>query len=228
MWGRKIVKRYLLSGANYCQEQRCANQFVSHQSLSLTAIGVLLSFLLVNILSGCSTTGKVADCETFVKTNLQVDAYFAKNSTDAVALGKKKFNGVEEQKKLAKEYLSFFLQSAESSARAIAAIQGMSLKDGQLQTLQTEYLDITKKTKGAIDRLAVISAERSTSPITDKVVKDPKLDVKLMAKSKQLDDDFQERVQALRELGGKEGQVIDRVNAYCGQSAPVNSPASNK
>ncbi len=178
------------------------------------------------MVSGCNTTSKIADCETFVKTNQQVDTYFAKNSSDGVALGKKKFNGVEEQKKLAKEYLTFFLQSAETSTKAISAIQGMSLKDQQLQTLQAEYLSITKKTKEAIDRLAVISAEQSTSEITDAIVKDPQLDLKLVAKSKQLDDDFQEKVKALGTLGQEEGQVIDKVNAYCGQPIPSNSPSS--
>jgi hypothetical protein len=226
MWGIKIVKQYLLSMAYYCRRQRYAKDFAQHKSLSPKAIGGLL-ILLVTMLSGCTTTGKMPDCETFVKTNRQVDAYFAKNSTDGAALGKKKFNGVEEQKKLAKEYLTFFLQSAETSNRAITAIQGMSLKDEQLQTLQTEYLSITKKTKEAIDRLAVISAEQNTSPITDAIVKDPKLDVKLMAKSKQLDDDFQEKVKVLRELGGEEGKVIDKVNAYCGQPVPSNSPTSS-
>jgi uncharacterized protein YnzC (UPF0291/DUF896 family) len=194
------------------------------KSLLPKAIGGLL-ILLVTMLSGCTTTVKMADCETFVKTNRQVDAYFAKNTIDGAALGQKKFNGVEEQKKLAQEYLTFFLQSVETSTRAIAAIQGMSLKDEQLQTSQTEYLNITKKTKEAIKRLAVISAEQNTSPITDAIVKDPKLDVKLVAKSKQLDDDFQERVKVLRELGGEEGKVIDKVNAYCGQ--PVPSPTSS-
>jgi hypothetical protein len=257
MWGIKIVKRYLLSMAYYFQRQRSANRpFVSKtydfQPLPPKAItsgascghvwsgrsvfsdswvagrAAIGGFMLVVILlSGCTTTGKMADCETFVKTNRQVDAYFAKNSTDGAALGKKKFNGVEEQKKLAKEYLTFFLQSAETSNKAIVAIQGLSLKDEQLQTLQAEYLSITKKTKEAIDRLAVISAEQNTSPITDAIVKDPKLDVKLVAKSKQLDDDFQEKVKALRELGGEEGKVIDKVNAYCGQSAPSNSPAGS-
>jgi hypothetical protein len=224
MWGIKIVKRYLLSMANYCQRQRSANDFAQHKSLSPKVICGFI--LVVAMLSGC-TSGKMADCETFVKTNRQVDAYFAKNSTDGAALGKKKFNGVEEQKKLAKEYLTFFLQSAETSAKAIGAIQGMSLKDEQLKTLQTEYLSITKKTKEAIDRLAVISAEQNTSPITDAIVKDPKLDVKLMAKSKQLDDDFQERVKVLRELGGEEGKVIDKVNAYCGQPAPSGNPTAS-
>jgi hypothetical protein len=247
MWGIKIVKRYLLSIAEYCQRQRSANlpvvcktddfaPMLSPKVLNSSAVaamsGVLL--LVVTVLSGCTTSGKMADCETFVKTNRQVDAYFAKNSTDGAALGKKKFNGVEEQKKLAKEYLIFFLQSAETSNKAISAIQGMSLKDEQLQALQTEYLSITKKTKEAIDRLAVISAEQNTSPITDAIVKDPQLDMKLVAKSKQLDDDFQEKVKVLRELGGEEGKVIDKVNAYCGQPAPsggstspTNSPTSS-
>jgi hypothetical protein len=219
------VKRYWLLKAYYCQRQHCPNEFAQH--MQPKAISGLLLLLLVTMLSGCNTTGKMADCETFVKTNRQVDAYFAKNSTDGAALGKKKFNGVEEQKKLAKEYLTFFLQSAETSTKAIAAIQGMSLKDEQLQTLQTEYLGITKKTKEAIDRLAVISAEQSTSPITDAIVKDPKLDLKLMAKSQQLDDDFQEKVKVLRELGAEEGKVIDKVNAYCGQPAPSNSSTNN-
>lgn len=211
------MKQYLLSMAHFDLAQQ--------KSLSPKAVGGLL-ILLVTMLSGCTATGKMADCETFVKTNRQVDAYFAKNSTDGAVLGKKKFNGVEEQKKLAQEYLTFFLQSAETSTKAIAAIQGMSLKDEQLQTSQTEYLNITKKTKEAIKRLAVISAEQNTSPITDAIVKDPKLDVKLVAKSKQLDDDFQERVKVLRELGGEEGKVIDKVNAYCGQSLPSpNLPA---
>jgi hypothetical protein len=238
MWGIKIVKRSLLSIAEYCQRQRSANrqvvtydlaQMLSPKVLNSGAVaaisGVLL--LVVMMLSGCTASGKMADCETFVKTNRQVDAYFAKNSTDGAALGKKKFNGVEEQKKLAKEYLNFFLQSAETSNKAIAAIQGMSLKDAQLQTMQTEYLSITKKTKEAIDRLAVISAEQNTSPITDAIVKDPQLDVKLVAKSKQLDDDFQEKVKVLRELGGEEGKVIDKVNAYCGQPTPSGSPTGS-
>jgi hypothetical protein len=226
------VKRYLLSIAYYCQGQRFANQQVVGktsnfaQPLLPKSIGVLLIWL-VTLLSGCNTTGKMADCETFVKTNRQVDAYFAKNTTDGATLSKKKFNGVAEQKKLAKEYLTFFLQSAETSTKAIAAIQGMSLKDEQLQTLQTEYLSITKKTKAAIDRLAVISAEQNTSAITDAIVKDPKLDIKLVAKSKQLDDDFQEKVTALGALGGEEGQVIDKVNAYCGQPTPSNSPTNS-
>ncbi len=213
--------------AYYCQRRSCANDFTQHNLLSPRAFGGLLILLLVTMVSGCNTTGKMVDCETFVQTNRQVDAYFAKNSTDGVALGKKKFNGVEEQKKLAKEYLTFFLQSAETSAKAIAAIQGMSLKDQQLQTLQTEYLGITKKTKEAIDRLAVISAEQSTSEITDAIIKDPQLDLKLVAKSKQLDDDFQEKVKALSTLGKKEGQVIDKVNAYCGQPIPSNSPTTS-
>jgi uncharacterized protein YnzC (UPF0291/DUF896 family) len=217
MWGIKIVKRYLLSMADYCQRQRYANVFA--QPLRPKAISGLI-ILLVTMLPGCTTTVKMADCETFVKTNRQVDAYFAKNTMDGAALGQKKFNGVEEQKKLAQEYLTFFLQSAETSTKAIAAIQGMSLKDEQLKTLQTEYLNITKKTKEAIKRLAVISAEQNTSSITDAIVKDPKLDVKLVAKSKQLDDDFQEKVKVLRELGGEEGKVIDKVNAYCGQPLP--------
>jgi hypothetical protein len=217
MWGIKIVKRYLLSMADYCQRQRYTNVFA--QPLWPKAISGLI-ILLVTMLPGCTTTVKMADCETFVKTNRQVDAYFAKNTMDGAALGQKKFNGVEEQKKLAQEYLTFFLQSAETSTKAIAAIQGMSLKDEQLQTLQTEYLNITKKTKEAIKRLAVISAEQNTSSITDAIVKDPKLDVKLVAKSKQLDDDFQEKVKVLRELGGEEGKVIDKVNAYCGQPLP--------
>ncbi len=213
------MKRYLLSVAYYCQRQRYGKDF-AQRTLSPKVISGLLT-LLVLMLSGCA--GKVADCETFVKTNRQVDAYFVKNSADGAILGKKKFNGVEEQKKLAKEYLTFFLQSAETSNKAITAIQGMSLKDEQLQSLQSAYLSITKKTKEAIDRLAVISAEQNTSPITDAIVKDPKLDVKLMAKSKQLDDDFQEKVKALRELGGEEGKIIDKVNAYCGQPAPSGS-----
>ncbi len=217
MWGIKIVKRYLLSMADYCQRQRYANVFA--QPLRPKAISGLI-VLLVTMLPGCTTTVKMADCETFVKTNRQVDAYFAKNTMDGAALGQKKFNGVEEQKKLAQEYLTFFLQSAETSTKAIAAIQGMSLKDEQLKTLQTEYLNITKKTKEAIKRLAVISAEQNTSSITDAIIKDPKLDVKLVAKSKQLDDDFQEKVKVLRELGGEEGKVIDKVNAYCGQPLP--------
>jgi hypothetical protein len=238
MWGIKIVKRSWLSIAKYCQRQRSANRQVVCETsdlaqppkmLNSSAVAPISGVVLwvVTILSGCTTSGKMADCETFVKTNRQVDAYFVKNSADGAALGKKKFNGVEEQKKLAKEYLTFFLQSAETSNKAITAIQGMSLKDAQLQTLQTEYLSITKKTQEAIDRLAVISAEQNTSPITDAIVKDPKLDVKLMAKSKQLDDDFQEKVKVLQELGGEEAKVIDKVNAYCGQPSPSNSPASS-
>jgi uncharacterized protein YnzC (UPF0291/DUF896 family) len=224
MWGIKIVKRYLLSMADF--------DFTQHRSLSPKAVGGLL-VLLVTMLSGCGTTGKMSDCEAFVKTNRQVDAYFAKNALDGAVLGKKKFNGVAEQKKLAKEYLTFFLQSVETSNKAITAIQGMSLKDDQLQTLQSEYLSITKKTKEAIDRLAVISAEQNTSAITDAIVKDPKLDVKLVAKSKQLDDDFQEKVKILGVLGTEEGKVIDKVNAYCGQptsgstGSPTNSPSSS-
>ena len=229
------MKRNSLSVAYCCQRPCAANEFAQRQSLSSKAIaslapkviGGLLTLWLVTVLAGCNATGKMADCETFVKTNRQVDAYFAKNSADGAALGKKKFKDVAEQKKLAKEYLDFFLQSAASSKQAIAAIQGMSLKDEQLQTLQTEYLSITKKTKEAIDRLAVISAEQNTSPITDAIVKDPQLNVKLVAKSKQLDDDFQEKVQALRELGGEEGKVIDKVNAYCGQPLPSNSSSSS-
>lgn len=231
------MKRYLLSIAEYCQRQRSANQQVvfkaydfaqplSPKVINSRAGAASLLILLITMLSGCAT-GKMADCETFVKTNRQVDAYFAKNSTDGAALGKKKFNGVEEQKKLAKEYLTFFLQSAETSNKAIAAIQTMYLKDGQLKTLQTEYLSITKKTKEAIDRLAVISAEQNTSPITDAIVKDPKLDMKLVAKSKQLDDDFQEKVKVLQELGGEEGKVIDKVNAYCGQPVQNGSPTNS-
>ncbi len=221
------MKQYLLSMASYCQWQRYANDFAKCKSPKAIG-GWLVLLVAVAMLSGCTTSGKVADCETFVKTNRQVDAYFAKNSTDGAALGKKKFNGVEEQKKLAKEYLTFFLQSAETSSKAIAAIQGMSIKDEQLKTLQTEYLGITKKTKEAIDRLAVISAEQNTSPITDAIVKDPKLDVKLVAKSKQLDDDFQEKVKVLQELGEEESKVINKVNAYCGQPAPGGAPAPTK
>lgn len=230
----------MLSIAEYCQRQRSANrqvvgktsdlaQMLSPKVLNSGAVAAIsgLLLLVVTMLSGCTSSGKMADCETFVKTNRQVDAYFAKNSTDGKALGEKKFKGVEEQKKLAKEYLNFFLQSAETSNKAIAAIQGMSLKDAQLQTMQTEYLSITKKTKEAIDRLAVISAEQNTSPITDAIVKDPKLDVKLVAKSKQLDDDFQEKVKVLRELGGEEGKVIDKVNTYCGQPTPSDSPTGS-
>jgi hypothetical protein len=200
MWGIKIVKRYLLSSG-----------------------GLLI--LLATMISGC-TTGKVADCENFVKTNRQIDTYFAKNATDGATLGQKKFNGVEEQKKLAKEYLTFFLQSAESSTKAIEAIQRMSLKDEQLRTLQADYLSITKKTKEAIDRLAVISAEQSTSKITDAIIKDPKLDVTLVAKSKQLEDDFQGKVKDLDKLGDEEGKVIDQVNAYCGQPVPSTPKGS--
>jgi uncharacterized protein YnzC (UPF0291/DUF896 family) len=206
VWGIKIVKRYLPSPN------------------AVSGLVVLLAI----VLSGCAATGKMTDCETFVKTNRQVDTYFAKNAADGAALGKKKFNGVAEQKKLAKEYLTFFLQSVKTSDKAIEAIQGMSLKDEQLQTLQTEYLGITKKTKESIDQLAVISAEQNTSTITDAIVKDPKLDIKLIAKSKQLDDDFQEKVKILGELGGEEGKVIDKVNAYCGQSAPANGSAPTK
>ena len=226
MWGIKIVKRYWLLMAYYCQRQSYTNNFARHNLPSSRAFGGLLILVLVTTISGCNSTRKMADCEIFVKTNRQVDAYFAKNSTDGIALGKKKFNGVEEQKKLAKEYLTFFLQSAETSAKAISAIEGMSLKDQQLQTLQNKYLGITKKTKEAIDRLAVVSAEQNTSPITDAIVKDPKLDVKLMAKSKQLDDDFQEKVKVLRELGTEEGKVIDKVNTYCSQQIPDSSPTN--
>jgi hypothetical protein len=215
VWGTKIVKRYLPS----------ISRFSFAQLPSPKVIGGL-AVLLATVLSGCATNGKMADCETFVKTNRQVDAYFAKNTADGEALGKKKFTGVAEQKKLAKEYLTFFLQSAETSTKALAAIQAMSLKDEQLKVLQNSYLSITKRTKAAIDRLAVISAEQNTSLITDAVIKNPNLDLKLLAKSKQLDDDFQEKVKALGELGSEEGKVIDKVNTYCGQPTP-NSPASS-
>jgi uncharacterized protein YnzC (UPF0291/DUF896 family) len=238
MWGIKIVKRYLLSIADFdfARDKLLSPKVITSGanppllSLSKQAIGGLLLWLFI-LLSGCTTTGKIADCETFVSTNRQVDTYFAKNTTDGANLGKKKFNGVAEQKKLAKEYLTFFLQSAETSTKAVAAIQGMSLKDEQLKKIQADYLSITKKTKAAIDRLAVISAEQNTSNITDAIVKDPKLDMKLVAKSQQLDDDFQEKVKVLGELGGEEGKVIDKVNAYCGQplsnSSPASSPASS-
>jgi hypothetical protein len=248
MWGIKIVKRYLLSIAEYCQRQRSANRQVVSKAcdfaqplspkVSTSGASVAISgliILVVAMLSGCTTTGKIADCEAFVKTNQQVDTYFVKNSTDGAALGEKKVKGVEEQKKLAKEYLTFFLQSAETSTKAIDAIQNMSLKDNPLQTLKTDYLGIAKKTKKAIDQLAIISAEQSTIAITDAIVKDPKINIKIFAKYKQLDDDFQENAEALKQLGGEEGKIIDKVNAYCGQPSssggstisPTNSPTTS-
>jgi hypothetical protein len=231
MWGIKIVKRYLLSIADYCERRRSANRQVVIKTYNFTqplSPKVIIGFfLVVAMFSGCTTTAKVADCETFIKTNRQVDAYFAKNSTDGTALGKKKFNGVEEQKKLAKEYLTFFLQSAETSTKAIEAIQSMSLKDESLQILKTDYLGIAKKTKKAIDQLAIVSAEKSTIAITEAIFKDPKLDIKLFAKYKQLDDDFQENAESLKQLGGEEGKVIDKVNAYCGQPVQNGSPSGS-
>jgi hypothetical protein len=202
MWGMKTMHRCLLSIG-----------------------GLLVALAAVN--SGC-TNGKVTDCQNFIKTNRQIDTYFAKNAEEGTALGKKKFKDVAEQKQLAKEYLTFFLQSAQTSTKAIETIQAMSLQDEQLKTLQADYLSITKKTKGAIDKLAVISAEQSTSTITDAIVKDPKLDSKLVQKAKQLDDSFQEKVQALSLLGGEEAKVIDKVNSYCGQPNPSSSPSTSK
>jgi uncharacterized protein YnzC (UPF0291/DUF896 family) len=193
---------------------------------SLLLIGNLL-ILVAIINSGC-TNSKITDCQTFVKTNRQVDAYFAKDAEAGTALGKKKFNGVAEQKKLAKEYLTFFLQSAQTSTKAIEIIQSMSLQNEQLKTLQADYLSITQKTKEAIDKLAIISAEQSTSSLTDAMVKDPKLDPKLVQIAKQLDESFQEKVQTLGDLGEQEAKVIDKVNAYCSQSSPISSPASSK
>jgi uncharacterized protein YnzC (UPF0291/DUF896 family) len=192
----------------------------------LLSIGGLL-MILAAINSGC-TNGKVTDCQNFIKTNRQIDTYFAKNAEEGTALGKKKFKDVAEQKQLAKEYLTFFLQSAQTSTKAIETIQEMSLQDEQLKTLQSDYLSITKKTKEAIDQLAVISAEQSTSTITDAIVKDPKLDPKLVQKAKQLDDSFQEKVQALGNLGGEEAKVIDKVNSYCGQPNSSSSPTNSK
>jgi hypothetical protein len=173
MWGMKTMHRCLLSIG-----------------------GLLVALAAVN--SGC-TNGKVTDCQNFIKTNRQIDTYFAKNAEEGTALGK-----------------------------AIETIQAMSLQDEQLKTLQADYLSITKKTKGAIDKLAVISAEQSTSTITDAIVKDPKLDSKLVQKAKQLDDSFQEKVQALSLLGGEEAKVIDKVNSYCGQPNPSSSPSTSK
>jgi hypothetical protein len=164
---------------------------------------------MLTVLSGMPTAhsseGKNVQCQRFIEVNRKIKNSLAVNEALGQSLNRRTKN-LEEFRQLAKDFSKFFTQSANSLDKAVRLINNLSVQDGNLKTLKTEYLAVIRQTRDATRELVNIADAQSR--ITEQDLK--------RRSAQRLGAEFREAIQSLHDAGKREEVLINRLNAYCG------------
>jgi DNA repair ATPase RecN len=174
-----------------------------NHSLAYPMIGLLIIFLT----TACNDS-KVTQCNRFAQVNEKIRVSLAKHEAEGKTLSQKHTTDLAGLKALAKDFSSFYSNSAQDIDKALKLIDELNVQDEKLQSFKREYADITKQAGESFRQLSQNATAQSAATVADLT----------NGKLQQLRQEFKQASNGLAASGKKEQELMDKFNVYCGSS----------